>query len=107
MFWKFFNQWLDPFIDGSYADTWTSLGVAFLPPAVVIAIIYYVHSLWEEGSLLAVFLCGLGTYVGIASGFYILQAGGPIWLSLLSGFACLFTGVNCIGGFNYRDRNDD
>ena len=106
MFWEFFNQWLDPFIDGSYADTWSSLGVAFLPPAVVIAMIYYVHSLWEEGSLLAVFLANVGCIGGIASALYITEGGGPFWLSLLSAFACLFTGLNIVGSFGHRDRND-
>ena len=106
MFWELFNQWLDPFIDGSYADNWNSLGVAFLPPAVVIAIIYHVHSLWEEGSLLAVFLANGGCIAAIASGLYIIEGGGPFWFALLIGFACIFTGLNIVGSFGHRDRDD-
>ena len=106
MFWKFFNQWLDPFIEGSYADTWTSLGVAFLPPAVVIAIIYHVYSLWEEGDILPMFLAYAGGIAGFASGYYITQGDGPFWLALISLFACIFMGLNVVGSFGHRDRND-
>ena len=103
MFWKeFFNQWLDAFIDGSYADTWLSLLAAFLPIAVIIFVIYWFHQMWEEGNLLSFFVIAVFTTGSIGSAFYIYQGGGPLWLSIMSGLVFLAVGYRVEEYLNAR-----
>ena len=102
MFWKFFNQWLDLFIDGSYADTWASFGAAFLPIAVIIFVIYWFHQMWEEGFLLYFFVMSVSTVGSISSALYISKGGGPFWLSIISLFVFLAVGYRIADYFNAR-----